>query len=179
MWLPECSTSSTRSHLDKAMLGNVLSNPSSTERERNREYEREKERLSSLRSRKRDTDGRREAPPPHSHGTPSMSSITGPSGTPSMSSTGTPSMEDGSQGMGDPSRSSSGVPSSSAPSRGTPSNGAPSKSGEAAYGRRFYITQSALLTVKPLTLGSALLNLHLPDEFEVNKNLSNEAILFR
>lgn len=63
MWLPECSTSSTRSHLDKAMLGNVLSNPSSTERERNREYEREKERLSSLRSRKRDTDGRREAPP--------------------------------------------------------------------------------------------------------------------
>lgn len=44
------------------MLGNVLSNPSSTERERNREYEREKERLSSLRSRKRDTDGRREPP---------------------------------------------------------------------------------------------------------------------
>lgn len=64
------------------------------------------------------------------HGTPSISSIEFPRGTPSISSTGTPSIADGSQVIGDPSRSSRGVPSISPLSRGIPSNGTPSRSGD-------------------------------------------------
>lgn len=157
MIVPEDSESSTFSHLDSATVGKVLSEPSSTGPDKHKQAQRgnvcnlNKNQYNKINSvsvltltvfslgnrlqiavklQYKQDKLPTTSKPFYLHGTPSISSIEFPRGTPSISSTGTPSIADGSQVIGDPSRSSRGVPSISPLSRGIPSNGTPSRSGD-------------------------------------------------